>query len=403
MEPKNKFFTSQKRTKRIERYLGLFAILTIVAAWFIGAALKGNGIQEYLAQALPAAQNFQEVSPGIYAGTDLDGNTPGYVAVGSANGYGGPMEMAVAVDHEGQIIGLALIDHKETPSYLKRVFQNSFIFDLLGKTYDQPFELENDLDGVTSATYTSAAVAEAVKVASQEVARQELGKIVPAASKPKIVFGLPEIMLVALFAAGYIGRKRIIKKTKVLRWATMLTGMIVLGFMFNQPLTLSKFNMFLMGYFPEWQTNLYWYILLGGILFVFTADNRNPYCEWFCPFGAAQECMGAIGGAKPRFSRQQQNILNWIQRGITWLAIVIALLLRNPGVTSYEIFGTLFQLNGTMISFVVLGIVLIASMFTHRFWCRALCPLRPVEGIIRVIRAWIIELWQTKFQTRKIS
>ena len=141
--------------------------------------------------------------------------------------------------------------------------------------------------------------------------------------------------------------------------------------------------------------------LLGGILFVFTADNRNPYCEWFCPFGAAQECMSAIGGAKPRTSREQQRVIDWIQRGMSWLAIIIALLLRNPGVTSYEIFGTLFKLNGTMFGFAVLGVVLITSMISHRFWCRALCPVRPVEGMIRLVRKWIIELWQTKITTRK--
>ncbi|HDD62487.1 MAG: hypothetical protein DRI65_05905 [Chloroflexota bacterium] len=50
----------------------------------------------------------------------------------------------------------------------------------------------------------------------------------------------------------------------------------------------------------QWQTNLYWYILVLGIIFVFSLDNKNPYCEWFCPFGAAQECMGSIGWAKVR-------------------------------------------------------------------------------------------------------
>jgi polyferredoxin len=235
------------------------------------------------------------------------------------------------------------------------------------------------------------------------VAEEALALPVPSEPQQKLLFGVPEVTLILLFAVGYAGRRRLIKQTKLLRWGTMLTGMIVLGFMYNRPLTLSKLNMFLMGYFPEWHTNLYWYLLLGGILFVFTADNRNPYCEWFCPFGAVQECMGAIGGAKPRVSRDQQKIIDWVQRGIAWLAIVIALLLRNPGVTSYEIFGAIFQLNGTTISFAVLGIVLIASLFSHRFWCRALCPVRPVEGFIRLVRAWILELWKTNVTKAKTS
>lgn len=385
-----------ERTIRIERTLGILAILTIIAAWFIGGALKGAEVIDYLPQALPNASKFKELSSGIYSGLNEYGQTSGYIAVGEATGYGGPMRLAVAVDLQGEIVGVALIDHKETPSYLERVFKSTFVPDLLGKTYDQPFEVGDDIDAVTSATYTSVAIAEAVKMAGRGVASNELGMVVPDESKAKIVFGIPEITLIALFAVGYLSRRRVIKNTKWLRWVTMLTGMVVLGFIYNRPLTISKLNMFLMGYFPEWQSNLYWYLLLGGILFVFSADNRNPYCEWFCPFGAAQECMGAIGGAKPRFSREQQRVLDWVQRGLSWFAIIIALLLRNPGVTSFEIFGTLFQLNGSMISFVVLGIVLLASLVSHRFWCRTLCPVRPVEGIIRLGRGWVVEIWQKK-------
>ena len=60
------------------------------------------------------------------------------------------------------------------------------------------------------------------------------------------------------------------------------------------PLTISRVSSFLLGFWPQWQTNLYWYLLIGGVLFIATADNKNAYCAWFCPFGAAQECMAAI-------------------------------------------------------------------------------------------------------------
>ncbi len=400
MKTMNRKLSKRERTLNFERYLGVFAILTILIAWLIGGAIKGASVEPYLSQAFPAANSFDEISSGIFAAVN-DEQIIGYVGIGKANGYGGPMRMAVAVDLDGQVIGVALVDTNETPSYLDKVLQTDFVENMLGKTYDQPFKLDQDIDGVTSATYTSAAIAAAIRQASVDIARNQLNLPVPSESPTRIIFGFPEMILIALFAVGYLGRRRLIKKTKLLRWGTMIGGMIFLGFIYNRPLTLSKINMFLMGYFPDWHTNLYWYLLLGGILFVFTADNRNPYCEWFCPFGAVQECMGAIGGAKHRINRNHQKVIDWLQRGITWLAIVIALLLRNPGVTSYEVFGTIFQLNGSTLSFAVLGIVLIASMFSHRFWCRSLCPIRPVEGIIRLVRGWIIELWKTKIKKEK--
>ena len=78
---------------------------------------------------------------------------------------------------------------------------------------------------------------------------------------------------------------------------------------------------------------------------------------------------------------------------MTWAAIVIALLLRNPGLTSYEIFGTLFSLTGSMMQFILLGIVLIAALFIRRPWCAYLCPLGPVTDLYRSFRRWGLELW----------
>ena len=203
-----------------------------------------------------------------------------------------------------------------------------------------------------------------------------------------------EFVLLALFGAGYVGHQRGFKHKTLVRWLSMIAGLFVAGFIYNNPLTLANINSLLLGYWPSWRTNLYWYLLIGGILFVFTVDNKNPYCEWFCPFGAAQECLGALGGAKPRTPREYRSMLVWIQRGLAWLAIVLGLLFRNPGLTSYEIFGMFFDFTGSEIQFVLLAIVLITSLFIRRPWCTYLCPLRPVVDLIRLIRNWVKELWQ---------
>lgn len=173
----------------------------------------------------------------------------------------------------------------------------------------------------------------------------------------------------------------------------MIVGLVVLGFIYTRPLTLSDVSKFLMGFWPQWQTNLYWYILIGGILFVFTVDNKNPYCEWFCPFGAAQECMGAIAGARAVSPGRFKLFLKWLQRGLAWLALMLALLFRNPGLTSYEVFGTFFDLEGNTLQFALLILVLVVSLFVRRPWCHYLCPLRPVTDFYRLLRNWIIESW----------
>lgn len=395
---------SAKRKKSItlDRLLGVIAVLTVIAVWIIGYKIENAEVEPYLNEAMPEAGHFEKLSSSSFAGyKDINSQEPiGYIGIGVANGYGGPLRVAVAIDLEGNITGVAITKNRESPSWYRKVKESGFIESLYGKSYKDAFQLGEDVDGVTSATYTSRAIAASVFEGSRDVASRQLGLPVPPAPKQKIIFGIPEFTLIGLFAVGYFGHQRKFKYKKQIRWAGMLIGLVVLGFMYNAPLTLSNINKLLLGFWPQWQTNLYWYLLIGGILFVFTVDNKNPYCQWFCPFGAVQECMGAIGGAKTSSPGRLRSFFTWLRRWVVWFAIVIALIFRSPGLTSYEIFGTLFSLLGSNTQFILLAIVLVASLFIRRPWCAYLCPLGPVDEFIRMVRKWILERWKTINQRR---
>jgi NosR/NirI family nitrous oxide reductase transcriptional regulator len=390
-----KALSKRAKRQRTERIMLVITLILIVGTWILGAARAEADLMPALEQALPTADHFERDSNGIYAAwaDSAEENLLGYVVIGTANGYGGPMEMAVAVDPTGVVIGANVVSHKETPSWMDRVMSNGLLEDLIGKPHTDAFQLGEDVDGVTGATYTSRAMAQSVLNGSQAAARLFDLPVVEA-EPPQIQFGIPEIVLLALFAVGYFGHQRKFPYKKQARWGSMLVGLVVLGFIYNSPLTLAYFTKMLLGYWPQWQTNLYWYFLIGGIIFVFTVDNKNPYCEWFCPFGAAQECLGAIGGAKVRTPRQYRNWLIWAQRILTLAALLLGIFFRNPGLGSYELFGTLFGFVGTTVQFAALALVLLASLFMRRPWCNYLCPLHAVVELIRVTREWVIELWQ---------
>ena len=385
------------KRQKLDRILGTIAVLTIIISGVIGATLAEGDVYPSLYEAFPEANRFEPINGSGFKAIQDKAEEPviGYVSIATASGYGGPMKVAVAVDLEGNIHGISIVSTKETASWMRKVLATDFIESLSGKSYQDAFQLEADIDGITGATYTTRAIAEAAMIGSRYVAGKHLALDVPEEVTPSIEFGIPEITLIGLFALGYFGHQRKFKYKKQARWASMLIGMIVLGFIYTRPLTISDVNKFLLGFWPAWQTNVYWYLLIGGMLLVFTVDNKNPYCEWFCPFGAAQECMGVIGGAKPRSVGQSKNLLLWVQRGLAWLAIILALLFRNPGLSSYEIFGTLFDLTGSSWQFALLGIILIASLFIRRPWCTYLCPLRPVTDLYRIFRKWILESWKT--------
>ncbi len=383
----------QRRQK--ERILALVAILLIAVAWILGGLRAESSMMPAVQQALPDADHFTKKTDGLYNGwaDNAEQNLLGYVAFGQADGYGGPLTMAVAVNLSGEVLNAVLVDHKETPAWMTKITKSDLLESLPGKSYNSSFQLGEDLDGVTGATYTSTAIASAVLNGSQAAA-QALGLPVQKPPLPKIQFGIPEIVLLALFAVGYFAHQKNFKFKKQARWGTLLVGMVVLGFIYNRPLTISYIIKLLLGYWPAWQTSLYFYMLILGIVFVFTVDNKNPYCDWFCPFGGAQECMGVIGGAKLRKPRRYYDTLKWLQRFLALAAILLGIYFRSPGLASYELFGTLFKLVGTSMQFAALGLVIIASLFILRPWCHYLCPLNPVLELIRVFREWIKELWQ---------
>jgi uncharacterized protein with FMN-binding domain len=379
----------------MERLLAGVALGVIVVAWIIGSFRTEADLLPYFEQLLPEASRFEAVGFGMYAAWDRRNGESllGYVTTGQAQGYGGEMEVAVAVSPEGVILGSVIVEQKETAAFLGRVERSGLLHSLKGKAYSEPLALGEDVDGVTGATYTCRAITSSVRKAARKVAAGELGFPPPPEASPNVQFGFPEAILIALFGLGVVGRLRLFKYKKAARWISMLAGLIVLGFVYNIPLTIVWINRLLLGFWPPWQTHLYWFILIGGILFIYTIDNKNPYCEWFCPFGATQECLSVLGGANRRVPQRAHNLLRWSQRLLALTAIVIALIFRNPGISSYEVFGVFFRLIGSDFLFALLGVVLVTSLFVRRPWCSYLCPLRPVTDFIRLMRDWIRELW----------
>ena len=125
----------------------------------------------------------------------------GFISIGSAQGYGGRIKVAVAVDLKGEVINLLIIEHKETAAFLRRVLNKEYTKSIAGKKYSDSFVLGEDLDGVTGATFTCRALAQAVREGSRKIAVEILGFPPIPESPLKIKFGYPEAFLIFLFLA----------------------------------------------------------------------------------------------------------------------------------------------------------------------------------------------------------
>lgn len=383
----------KNNSQRTDRLIAVIALLPLVAAYIFGRAQVKADVLPDIQSLLPSAQRIEEISDTVYAGYSGEEVT-GYVALGKATGYGGTLEVAVAVTPDGKVGDFVIVDHWETYSYFQSVEQSGLPETLIGKSCQDAFRVGEDVDAVSGATYTSEAIAMAVGKGCRDAMAGGMGEEAGAETAGNNPIGAPEIALALLFGVGFYGHRAKFKYTRQARWVSMITGLIVLGFWLNRPLTIGKINQILLGFWPAWQSNLYWYLLIGGVLLVLTIDSKNPYCDWFCPFGAAQECLGAVGRAKSRPAGRFKGGLKWLQRGLAWLAILLALIFQNPNIASYEVFGALFAQIGTSVSFALLAVVLIASLYLKRPWCNYLCPVRPVTDFIQMFRRWALELWK---------
>ena len=167
----------KKNSKRLERVLAVLALGILIIAWFTGTFRAEADLAPFLKQALPEAHYFEPSSGNNYSAwvDEAKSRLLGYVAVGTANGYGGELKIAVAVSLDGNVMGLSVVEHKETASFFQRVLRSRLSESLKDKSYSDSFLLGRDVDSVTGATYSSRALADSVRRA---LVKRPLGTLI---------------------------------------------------------------------------------------------------------------------------------------------------------------------------------------------------------------------------------
>lgn len=368
----------------------ILIFISICIAYFIGLQIKQENNSELLISKFPEVKKSANISNDLFQIGESP-NSLKYFCIGEDIGYGGPLKVVVVADNKGYINHIEVLDHKETESYLQKVIKNRYMEEYPGLGLDDHSQIVL-VNGISGATITCDAIRLGVLKGIGNLSEVVFGTEFPDPGKPEIKIGISEVLLLLLFIFGILVRKNVIKNKKTARWISLITGLIVFGFINNNTLTIGKLNTFLLGYQSYWQNNIFWYLLIFGIILILIFTNKNSYCNWFCPFGSAQDCLGAIGKAEKIEFTGRRKILNFLPGFLSWLVILLALIFRNPRATSYEVFGAFFNVTGSVLLFIILAIILIMSLFIKRPWCNYLCPVSPVFKYIRKVRNLIVRL-----------
>lgn len=141
-------------------------------------------------------------------------------------------------------------------------------------------------------------------------------------------------------------------------------------------------------------------LVISGLILILTIILGSVFCAFVCPLGTIQEWIGKLGKKifKKRYNKfipqKLHNILKYF-RYVVLLATII--LTFNAGrlifmdVDPFYAMYHFFTDEVTIGSLIVLGIVLLGSLFVERPWCKYACPYGAVLGLVSKISIFKIK------------
>ncbi len=360
--------------------LGGIAVAAIAVAAVVRAGDEGPRIRfdpDELAGMTPDLGLVEVEEPFVhYRGVDADGQPVGDVLCASRaisddiEGYGGPLDLLVALTPDGAIRDLRLVASRETPAYLVG------FDDWLREVRDLPLSAPiapadgEPIEGLTGATLTSVAALATVDRVRREVAREVLDlEPPPTGATPAPWTRLPVLVLGCLLLAAV---PTLLSGQRWVRVALLVLSTLLTGLWLNQQLSLEHLVPLAHLELPS-LANTEGLLLLGGALLLGIAFGP-AYCGVLCPLGAAQELLSSFG-LTTRPSAGAGRAARSLKYGLLVATLLVFLASGSHTWLSYDPLGARLGLRaaGPLLALVVLALG--ASLRYPRFWCRALCPV----------------------------
>lgn len=144
-------------------------------------------------------------------------------------------------------------------------------------------------------------------------------------------------------------------------------------------------------------------LILFIITIILAIAFRRSFCGLICPFGALQEFFGMIG--KKLFKKKLvlpkyiDSPLRYLKYIVLFVTVYYAWKTAGLWMSPYDPWSAYAHLSGgltelleeSLISFIILIVILVGSLLYDRFFCKYLCPMGALYGIIGKISPSKIE------------
>jgi NosR/NirI family nitrous oxide reductase transcriptional regulator len=302
-----------------------------------------------------------------------------YDIVPAIKGYAGPIKMLLVINDKGEISGIKVLEHKETDNYVHYLMSSDYLDRFIGKSVNDPFEPDNDIDAISRATVSVEALADTMKTSSRMVASQVYGLDVKGVER-KAAAGVGWLVYLALFLVAFI-LYLVTRRSQTLLWArdiSLLLGIGVIGLYLVTPFSILHIFNLLLG---RISSSYLWYTAVISTLLSLLIAGRF-YCGWLCPFGALSEFIAKIPMKRWEVSSGTDDRWRNLKYIILAIAMAVVLISRRPEYGNFETYVTLFSFHGDYLTWSLVVLMLIINVRVERFWCRYICPVAALTGLL---------------------
>jgi len=348
------------------------AWLSLLAAFAIGLTAPGADYETMVMDRFPG-RNIEKVNddPVAFRLKGRDKEQSQYLVVEEGQGYGGPFVVGVRFAEDALVQEVMLLEHKETPAFIRKTTEAGFGPQFIGKKVSDNFIVGIDVDAVSGATVSTMAGTQAIREAAHAAALQYL-KLEPTWKSVPWQLGIGEILIFVIFILAFMPR---IYRDKPWKYVYMAATIGVVGFYLNASLSIGSFSGLLMGYIPGIRDHVIWWTLTVGTAAAVLILGKNVYCYRICPFQGVQFLLSRISGSRLSLPPALMKRSGLIANILLWLALMIIFVKGHPALGAYEPFAMMFSLEGVGIQWFILPFSLLGAFFILNYWCRFFCPV----------------------------
>jgi NosR/NirI family transcriptional regulator, nitrous oxide reductase regulator len=184
------------------------------------------------------------------------------------------------------------------------------------------------------------------------------------------------------------------RKSVRLKYVTLAASVVYLGLFRSQLISIVNIFGVLSWNLPIFRYSLFWY-LFAGFTVVSTVLWGRLYCGRICAYGALTQLLDTVVPAKLRREPPPwlEQRAGYVKYGLLAAVVVYFLATRDISIYRYVEPFWMFTGHATMVMWIGLATLLVATVFVRNLYCRFLCPVGAFLGLLSGLTVFRIKRW----------